>query len=364
MDRQEATFITPEQFTAEQARGMESCRGKLIIASCSSADAIAGKVVERYNEFLKLNESAERIAYLPRIDGRFSDSETAVRLNTHISGHDVFLFQSLYNPVNKFPIDQNYMAFLIAARSFREHGARHITAVLPYLAYARQDKPTRFTREPTTAKLMADLSIEAGVDRMISWNPHSTQIHGFYGNIPLNLLDPLTLFLEEFKRFKGHDDAVAVAPDAGASKLATHFGRSLKINTAIASKYRPNPEEVVTTEIIGNLRDKNKAIILDDIISSAGTIYAVVQKLVKEKGIEEIYLGISHNLGVGEAYDRLNKLHEKGYLKELVVTNSIPQTKKFRSLSFLKIRDLAEIFARTINRVHYNRSVSELFYED
>ncbi len=356
-------FITPEWFAKNQSRKMMSPRGHLLIASCRSGSKLANLVVKRYQELLKQADSDEDVLFLDNIDYQFTDTETCVRLEKHVGGYDVFLFQSIFDPTSERTIDENYMAFVIAARTLKEHGAKHVTGVLPYLAYARQDKPTKFMREPTTAKLMADLAIDAGIDRLINWDPHSSQIHGFYGGTPLNLLDPLTLFSDEFSRFKGRDDVIAVAPDVGASKFATHFGRALEINSAIASKYRPKPEEVIATEIIGNFKGKNIAIVLDDMVSSGGTVFAVIQKLVKEKDIKEVYLGISHNLCVGEALNRLRKLHEEYHLKEMVVTNSIPQTKEFSSEPFVKIRCLSDIISRTINRIHYNSSVSEIFYE-
>lgn len=354
------TFFTPERFA--QAQRMESPRGKLLIAGCCSGSYLSGSVVEKYKESLREAGSKDDILELEHIDRRFSDSETCVRLEPHVGGSDVFLFQALLDPTSDLSVDQNYMAFLIAARTFREHGANHVTGILPYLAYARQDKPTKFTREPTTAKLMADLSIVAGIDRLIVWDPHCGQIRGFYGSMPVNMLESLTLFIEEFDRFCGREDVIAVAPDAGASKFVTHFGRAIGLKCAIASKYRPRPEEVVISEIIGDFGEKKIAIVLDDMISGGRTIYALISKLVEEKSIEAVYLGASHNLCIGRARERLLDLHDNYCLKEVVVTNSIPQTDEFKALPFVSVRCLSDTLSKTINRIHYNRSVSEVFY--
>lgn len=355
-------FFTPERFAQEQARRMVTPRGRLLIAGCCSGSYLSTQVVERYSELLAEAGSQDGIQHLEDIDSRFSDTETCVRLDAHVSGCDVFLFQAVFDPTSERSIDQNYMAFLIAVRTFREHGANHVTGVLSYLAYARQDKPTKFTREPATARLMADLSIAAGIDRLIVWDPHCDQIRGFYGNIPVSTLESLSLFIEEFGRFKNREDVIAVAPDAGASKFVTHFGRALGIKCAIASKYRPRPEEVVMSEIIGDFEGKKTAVVLDDMVSNGGTIQALVKKLVEEKGIEEVYLGVSHNLCVGEARERLLDLHANNCLKQVIVTNSIPQTEQFQNLPFVTVRCLSDTLARTINRIHYNRSVSEVFY--
>lgn len=356
-------FFTPERFAHEQVRRMEPPRGRLLIAGCRSGSYLSTRILKRYKELLAEEKSENDILHLENIDKQFSDTETCVRIDTHIGGYDVFLFQALFDPTSDRSVDQNYMAFLIAARAFREHGANHITAMLPYLAYSRQDKPTRFMREPTTARLVADLSVEAGIDRLVTWAPHSSQIHGFYANISTNILDALPLFTGEYSRFQGREDVIAVAPDAGISKFVAHFGRVLNLRCAIASKYRPYPEEAVISEIIGDFTGKKIAIILDDMISSGGTVYALIKKLAEEKGIEEIYLGISHNLCVGRARDRLIDLHRRYHLKEMIVTNSIPQTDEFQSLPFISVKCLSDILCRTINRIHYNRSVNEVLYQ-
>jgi len=267
-------FYTPKRFIHEQPQGIESPRGRLLIASCRAGTAMAANIVECYRQYLVEAEDESEILHLTELDYAFSDSELCVRLEQDVSGYDVFLCQSLYDPTTGGNIAENYEAFRIAARTFREWGANHITAVLPYLAYARQDKPTKFKREPTTAKLMADLSVEAGIDRLVVWHPHYPQIHGFYGRIPVDVLEALPLFVNEFRRFEGRDDVIVVAPDVGASKFVTHFSRALNLKSAIASKYRPHPEETVVTEVIGDFKDKHIAIVLDDMISSGGTVSA------------------------------------------------------------------------------------------
>lgn len=357
-----AEFVTPEQFDQDQAPRLESNRGRLLFASLRSGGYLAERVVEKYRQHQAEAGSNKDIPFLKDIDKQFSDSETCVRLQQHVGGYDVFVFQALYDPTSTRSVDENYMALLIAARTLREHGANHITAVLPYLAYARQDKPTTFMREPTTARLMADLSVASGIDRLIAWTPHSPQLRGFYGNIPVTMLEGLSYFVSEFERFKGREDVIAVAPDVGASKLITHFGRTLQINSAIASKHRPAPEKVEISEIIGNFQGKKIAIVLDDMVSSAGTVFSLIRKLADEKGIEAIYLGVSHNLCSGRAYPRLMEAHEQFNLREMVVTNSIPQTAPYKELPFFTVHCLSDSLSRAINRIHFNRSVSEVFF--
>ncbi len=357
-----SAFFTPEMYAREQTLRMESARGRLLVAACRSGAGLGRLVVSAYNKRLTQTASREQVLYAEAIDKNFTDTETSVRLPLHVSGYDVFLIQAPLDPTADRSIDQNMMALLIAARTFREHGANHVTAILPYLAYARQDKPTKFQREPTTARLMADLSITAGIDRLVVWDPHCAQIRGFYGGLPVQMLESLTLFIEEFASFKARKDVIVVAPDEGAVKFVTHFGRALDLQTAIASKYRPRPEVAEIKDIIGDFRGKRVAVILDDMISGGGTVYELAKKLVQEKGIREIHVGISHNLCLPSAQKRLEEMRRDYRLKKVVITDSIPQTEDFKALPFIKVRSLAEILARTINRIHYNRSVSEVFY--
>jgi ribose-phosphate pyrophosphokinase len=362
-DMDARAFFTPERFAQEQGKRGAPRRGRLLIASCTSATELASSVVQRYRELLSECGSEDGVLSLYDVDFRFENSETCVRLGRHVGGYDVFLFQSLVNPISGADVDHNYMAFLIAARTFREHGAHHVTAVLPYLAYSRQDKPTEFEREPTTARLMADLAIAAGIDRVIAWHPHCGQMHGFYGDVPVTFLSALSLFAEVYRRFEGREDVIAVAPDAGASHFVLHFCRALKLTGAIASKFRPSPDKAVITQIVGDFSGKNVAIILDDELSTAGTVYALAQELHEAHGIEEIYCAMSHNRCLPEARERLTHLHEKYGLRQVVVTDSIPQTQVFLELSFLTVEPLSEVLSRTINRIHYDRSVSEVFLE-
>ena len=360
-DNHRRGFVTPREYAAELARRIESPRGRLLVASCRSGSLLARKVFERYEDWVSETDGGEGITYLADIDFQLSDGETCVRLESDVNGHDVFLFQAFYDPISGRSVDENYLAFLIAARAFCEWGANQVTGVLPYLAYARQDKPTKFKREPTTAELMADLSIEAGLHRLVVWDPPTGLIHGFYGSVPVDGLSPLALFTETFRQYELRDDVIAVAPDAGASKFIMHFARALGISSAIASKYRPRPEKAEVSEIMGDFGGKRIAIVLDDMINTGGTVEATVEKLIEEKGVEEVHLGVSHNLCTQQAFERLSSLHDRCYLRDVTVTDSVPQTEAFRGLPFLAVRSLADPLCLVINRIHYNRPVDGIF---
>jgi len=347
-------------FVTNSSEDASSPRGRLLVASCRSGDYLARAVIDRYRSGLAQAGEDRAVLYLEDVDFRFSDSETCACLEADVNGCDAFLFQALFDPTSERSVDPNYVAFLTAVRALREWGANHVTAVLPYLAYARQDKPSRFKREPTTAKLMANLGVEAGIDRLVTWHPHTQRLQGFYGDTPIDTLDAVSMFAHEFREFRGRDDVVAIAPDAGASKFVTYLGRALDLACAIASKHRPRPEKAVISEIIGDLVDKRVALVLDDMISSGGTIYALLTMLSRQSEIEEVYVGVSHNLCTRRAWERLLELQAEHHLDQVITTNSIPQTDEFVTLPFFSVRDLSGTLAWVINRIHHNRSVGEV----
>lgn len=332
-----------------------SPRGKLVVASCTPARYLSRELVSRLGDAINTDGAHEQIPYLEDIDFRFSDSEIGVRLDSDVSGCDVFLMQALYDPRTDVSVSENYLALCIAARTFREWGAHKITAILPYLAYARQDKPTHFQREPTTARLMADLVITSGVDRLVTWHPHYQQIHGFYSGIPVDVLEALDYFIDLFEEYRGCDEVVLVAPDVGASKFVTHLGRMLDLQVAIASKYHSERGHTEISQIIGDLANKETAIVVDDMMSSGSTIHRVVTKLVKEHSIQQVLLGVSHNLCTRQAYDRLVDLNQNYNMEHLYVTNSIPQTDLFEQLPFLSQHNISDALSSIIQCIHHSR---------
>jgi len=329
-----------------------STEGPLLIASCQSGTALASDVVKAYEK-----ENSESFSFLDNIDFKFSDGETCVRLGSDVNGKDVFVFQRLQDPTSHRSVDENYMAFLLALRAFREWGANRVTGVLPYMAYARQDKPTTGEREPITAELMADLSIEAGLSRLVTWAPHDNRIHGFYGKAPVDHLSAIPMFMNVFSDLKSRQDVIGIAPDAGAAAFMIPFCRKMDIRCAITAKYRPEPEKASITDVMGDFDGVKTAIILDDMISTGGTIEAVVTKLVQDKGITDVIVGISHFMGAQQATDRLEQLHREFGLQRLVVTNSVPLTDTFMDLPFVEIKSLAQPLARAIKYIHLNKSL-------
>jgi len=338
----------------------EHCsRGQLAIASCCSGTPLADQIVSHYRNHLTEVECPKEILHLPNIDKRFSDDEVGVRIEECVEGADAFLIQSLSSPVNGFKPDQNYMSFLISAYALSTNGTNLVTGVVPYLSYLRQDKPTECEREPVTARLLADFAKVAGIQRMVVWHPH-TDIHGIYGHVKIDSLDALFMMKSHFAEFTGRRNVIMVAPDTGATKFVRRLSAPNMLNLAyaLADKYRPQPGVAEITKITGDFSGKDTAIIPDDMIASGGTMHALITKLVEEEGIKEVHIAVSHNLCSREALPRLVDLYDNYYLKQLMVTNSIPQTKVFLDLPFIRVKCLSDLLSRVINAIHYNRSIS------
>jgi ribose-phosphate pyrophosphokinase len=333
-------------------------RGRLMLASCRSGSAFGRRVHRHYEAHLAQERARTSCEYLDDLDGSFLDSETFVRLPADVNGADVYLVQSLRDPTSDRSVNDNYMSLLIAARALREWGAANVTAVIPYLAYSRQDKPTNGRREPTSIRLLADLTLESGVDRVVTWHPHVPYLQAVYDPAPVVHLDPAHLFIDAFAKWRGREDTILVAPDAGAVKLVARIAEALDLAAAVVAKIRPAPQQAVVAQVFGDFTGKTTAIIIDDMIASGGTIEAVTEELTRRRGISEFRIGVSHNLCMPEALKRLEILYEDGRLPEMIVTNSVPQTDAFLRLPCLSVRDLADVLSRVINRVHHGLPVS------
>lgn len=362
-------FVTPEGWEAMRKKQLAGPNGWLLFVACNSGADLANRVKTEYESALdRKGSELKEIPLLSQSEDfgpmtvKFKDTETRPRLPEHVAGSNVFIFQQLASKVDDASTNDNIMQMLQMIRTLRVHRAKHITAVTPYLSYSRQDRPTFGRRESTTAKLLADLMITAGVDEVLAYHLHNDSIQAFYEPHGVVALTGLDLFLEIFSKYKGMRDAVAVSTDAGGAKLTITFAEQMEISYAIASKYRPADQESDVLGIVGNFEGKRIAIIGDDETVTAGSIANAAKVLSTEYDIDEVYAAISHNKLTEGAIQRLSEAHHRHNLRELHVTDSIPQTQKVLDLSFLVVHPLAERLARTINRMHYNQSVKELFY--
>lgn len=280
----------------------------------------------------------------------FSDGEIAVSINESVRGSDVFVIQSTCSPVNN-----NLMELLIMIDAFRRASAGRITAVIPYYGYARQDRKAK-SRDPISAKLVANLITAAGADRVLTMDLHASQIQGFF-DIPVDHLLGVPLlapyFNEKFKDLP-KDDFVVVSPDLGSVTRARKFADLLGTSIAIIDKRRPKPNVSEVMNIIGDVQDKT-CIIVDDIIDTAGTICNAAAALVERGGAKEVYGCATHGVLSGPAVQRI----EESVFKEMVVLDTIP----LRETSCQKILQLpvAPVFADAIRRIYNDEPVSPLF---
>ncbi|WP_182201616.1 ribose-phosphate diphosphokinase [Paraliobacillus salinarum] len=276
----------------------------------------------------------------------FSDGEIQINIEESVRGCDVYVVQSTCVPVN-----QHIMEVLIMIDALKRASAKTINIVMPYYGYARQDRKAR-AREPITAKLVADLLQVAGASRVISLDLHAPQIQGFF-DIPVDQLVGVPI-LSDYWKEKALDDVVIVSPDHGGVTRARQLAERLKAPIAIIDKRRPRPNVAEVMNIVGNIEGKT-AILIDDIIDTAGTITLGANALIKN-GAKEVYACCTHPVLSGPAMDRIGD----SPIKELVVTNSIPlpkekQTKQVKTLS------VAPLISEAIIRVHEQQSVSVLF---
>ena len=281
---------------------------------------------------------------------RFPDGEIKVKIEENVRGEDVFIIQSTCPPANEY-----LMELLIMIDAIRRASAGRITAVIPYYGYARQERKTK-PREPITAKLVANLLVSAGANRMLTMDLHAGQIQGFF-DIPVDQLEGVTI-LSNYIKEKNLDKVVVISPDVGGTARAREFSGRLAKPIAIIDKYRSAFDEVEIMHIVGEVKDKT-AIIVDDLIDTAASIIMGTQALLNA-GAKEVYVCATHPVFAGPAKERIEKSLHDGLFKEVVVTNTIPIDNN-KSIPGIKILSVAEIFAEAINRIHNNLSVSTLF---
>jgi ribose-phosphate pyrophosphokinase len=298
---------------------------------------------------------AERIADRLDVDlggvelRRFSGGEMYARYLDSVRGADVFIVQSLGEPVNR-----NLMQLLVMIDAAKRASAKRITAVIPWFAYSRQDRKTK-PREPITARLVANMIQVAGAERVMTMDLHVGQIEGFF-SFPVDHLTAMHTFVDHFveEGFRDADDVVVVAPDTGEVKVAKRLADHLGLPWAIVNKMRGAPQESEVTHVIGNVRNK-RVVMIDDLIDTAGTLCNAAERLVEE-GATEVYACATHAIFSGPAYERI----EDSPMKEVVVTDTLP-LKEGEPRSKIKTLTIAPILASTIRNVFTDESVSAVF---
>ena len=286
------------------------------------------------------------VPLVQRTSCRFPDGELHIELEESVRGHEIFLFQPTCPPV-----DEHLFELLLLADACRRAGAVHLTAVIPYFGYARQDRRSR-GREPLSVRLIADLLQTSGVERVVAVDLHSAAVESAFA-IPLEHVSAVPI-LAEAVRSSVHRNAVVISPDLGAVKMAERYAKLLHLPVAIIHKTRISGEEVSVQRIVGDVRGK-EVLVIDDMISTGGTTEKAIKALL-EAGCSTSGMKVlaSHALLVGPAAERLGKMP----IEKMHVSDSVPAPEHFPVP--LQVSSLASLLAETIHRLHSQQSIAEL----
>lgn len=305
------------------------------------------------NALPDLAASVSKILGIPLAEasvGKFSDGECAVEIYENVRGRDVFIIQSTCPPVN-----DNLMELAIIADALGRASAGRITAVVPYYGYGRQDRRTRSSRVPITARLVADI-LAIGIDRLVTLDIHAEQIQGFF-HIPVDNVYGTPILFEHLRQ-QSLKDPVVVSPDIGGVVRARAMAKKLGCDLAIIDKRRPKANEAQVMNIIGDVVGRH-CILVDDIIDTAGTLCKAAAAL-KERGAARVSAYAIHPVLSGDAIFNI----ENSVIEEVVVTDSIPLSAKARACKKIHQLSLAPMLSETIRRIHKGESISSMFSEE
>jgi ribose-phosphate pyrophosphokinase len=277
---------------------------------------------------------------------RFSNENLFVQIQENVRETDVFVVQPFSTPVH-----ENIMELLIMMDALRSASASRITAVIPYFSYARSDKKDA-PRISITGRLMADLLVTAGADRVLTMNLHKPQVHGFF-SVPTDHLFAAPVLLDYFRQ-RDLRDTVVVAPDSGHVKEAANYAERLRLPLAFVDKRRISDDEVEMSAVVGDVKDKH-VIVFDDEIA-AGTSLVATAEILKEHGVKSIRAGAVHGVLCGDAIAKI----AASPVEEVVVTNTVPVPPSKR-IDKIRVLSVAPLFGEAIQRIHSGESISSLF---
>lgn len=279
---------------------------------------------------------------------KFSDGEINVEIQENVRGKDVFVLQPTCAPTN-----DNVMELLVIVDALRRASAQRITAVVPYFGYARQDRRVRSARVPITAKVVADIMVRVGVDRVLTVDLHAEQIQGFF-DCPVDNVYGSPVLVRDIERQR-YPDLLAVSPDIGGVVRARAVAKQLEIDLAIIDKRRPQANVAEVMNIIGDVAGKT-CLLVDDIVDTAGTL-CTAAKALKEHGAAKVVSYCTHPVLSGPAIERLNG----SQLDELVVTDTIPLSAEAKNCKRIRVLSMAQMLAESIRRVSNEESISAMF---
>jgi len=312
---------------------------KIKIFSGNANPQLSGEIFSQLN-----------IAQGKAIVGRFSDGESQVEILENVRGCDVFIIQPTCGPSPA----ETLMELLVMVDALKRSSATRITAVIPYFGYSRQDRRSRLTRVPITAKLAAKMVEASGVDRVLTIDLHADQIQGFF-NIPIDNIYAQPVLLADILS-KGYDDVVVVSPDVGGVVRARAAAKRINdADLAIIDKRRPAPNMVKVMNVIGDVEGRT-CIIIDDMVDTAGTLCQAAG-ILKEKGAKNVVAYATHAVLSGNAIDNINNSE----LDELVTTNTIPLSKDAANCSKIRQLSIAPTLAEVIKRISEEESISNIF---
>ena len=281
---------------------------------------------------------------------RFSDGEVMVEILEHVRGKDVFVLQSTCAPTN-----DNLMEIMVMVDALRRASAARITAAIPYFGYARQDRRPRSARVAITARVVADMLVSAGVDRVLTMDLHSDQIQGFF-DIPVDNVYAAPILLGDVWK-QNYENLMVVSPDVGGVVRARALAKRLDCDLAIIDKRRPKPNVAKVMNIIGEVAGRT-CLIMDDMVDTANTLCEAANAL-KEKGATRVIAYCTHPVLSGPAIERL----DNSAIDELVVTDTIPLSEASRNCKRIRQLSVAELMAETMRRINSEESVSSLFMD-
>ncbi len=325
------------------------------VFSCNSNPALAQDICQQLN-MVPGNAAVSR----------FADGECSISVFEPVRGKDVFIVQSTCkSPVreahsdlsNEFEtVNDNLMELLIMIDAMRRASAGRITAVIPYFGYARQDRKAK-SRDPISAKLVANLITAAGADRVLTMDLHAAQIQGFF-DIPVDNLMGSNLFVKHVQRKfgKGNEDVMIVSPDVGSTARARAFSMRLGLNMAIVDKRRERANQSEVMNIIGNVEGKT-CILLDDIVDTAGSLCGAAKAIHEIGGAKEVYACATHGVLSGPAIERINE----SCIKELLLLDTIPYPANKPACSKISYLTTASVFAEAIRRIYEEISIANMF---
>lgn len=281
---------------------------------------------------------------------KFSDGEIAVELNENVRGRDVFVVQPTCAPTN-----DNIMELIVMVDALRRASAGRITAVVPYFGYARQDRRVRSARVPITAKVVADMMVGAGVDRVLTVDLHAEQIQGFF-DVPVDNVYGSPVLLEDIHA-QDYEDLIVVSPDIGGVVRARAVAKQLDVELAIIDKRRPRANVAEVMNLIGDV-DGRTCLLVDDMVDTAGTLCSAA-KALKARGAKKVVAYCTHPVLSGKAFDNL----KGSTLDELVVTDSIPLADNILNLPNVRQLTLSKMLAEAVRRLSNEESLSAMFQQ-